>query len=61
VKDEEYLEALQSLGKEDKNKERTLYQDEGVLYRRLKLWIPCGLRDSVLQCELDSKIAGHMG
>jgi hypothetical protein len=61
VKDEEYLEALQSLGKEDEKTESTLHQEEGVLYRKLKLWVPCSLRDSVLQSEHDSKVAGHMG
>jgi hypothetical protein len=61
AKDKEYLEALQSLGKEDEKTESTLHQEEGVLYRKLKLWVPCGLRDSVLQSEYDSKVAGHMG
>jgi hypothetical protein len=32
-----------------------------VLYRKPKLWVPCGLRDSVLQSKHDSKVAGHMG
>jgi hypothetical protein len=41
AKDEEYLEALQSLGKEDEQTESTLHQEEGVLYRKLKLWVPC--------------------
>jgi hypothetical protein len=43
AKDEEYLEALQSLGKEDEKTESTLHQEGGVLYRKLKLWVPCGL------------------
>ena len=27
----------------------------------MKLWVPCGLRKSVLESEHDSKVAGHMG
>jgi hypothetical protein len=60
AKDEEYLEAIQSLGKEDEKTESTLHQEAGVLYRKLKLWVPCGLRDSLLHSEHDSKVAGHM-
>jgi hypothetical protein len=41
--------------------ESTLYQEEGVLYTSLKHWVPCGLRDSVLQGEYHSKVAGYMG
>jgi hypothetical protein len=37
VKDKEYLEALQSLGKEDEKTLHTLHQKEGVLYITLKL------------------------
>jgi hypothetical protein len=56
-----YLEALQSLGREDQKTESTLHQEEGVQYKKLKLWVPCSLRDSVLQSEQDSKVASHMG
>jgi hypothetical protein len=41
--------------------ESTLNQEEEVLYRKLKLWVPCGLRDSVLQRDYDSKVAGYIG
>jgi hypothetical protein len=61
AKDKEYLEGIQSLDRQDEKMESTLYQEEGVLYRKLKLWVPCGLRDGVLQSEYDSKVAGHMG
>jgi hypothetical protein len=43
VRDEEYLEALQSLSKEDQKTESTLHQEEGVLYRKVKPWVPYGL------------------
>jgi hypothetical protein len=60
AKDEEYLEALQSLGKEDrKNSEHLTSRRRGAI-QKVKLWVPCGLRDSVLQSEHDSKVAGHM-
>jgi hypothetical protein len=39
---------VQSLGKEDDKIESTLDQDEGVLYRMLKLWVLYGHWDSVL-------------
>jgi hypothetical protein len=61
TKDEQYLEALQSLGKEDDKMESSVHQDEGVLYRKLKLWVPCDLRDSLLHSEPDLKVAGHIG
>jgi hypothetical protein len=61
AKDEEYLKALQSLGKEDEKMESTLHYEDGVLYRKVKLWVPCGLRDGVLRSEHDSKVAGNMG
>jgi hypothetical protein len=37
AKDKEYLEALQSLAKEDEKMESTLHQEEAVLDRNLKL------------------------
>jgi hypothetical protein len=61
AKNEEYEEALKSPGKEDEKTESILHQEDGVLYRKLNLWVPCGLRDSVLQSEHDSKVAGHIG
>jgi hypothetical protein len=60
AKDEEYLVALQSLGKED-NKTESLFHQEVVLYRKLKLWGSCDLGDSVLQSEYDLKVVGHIG
>jgi hypothetical protein len=48
VKDLGYLEALQSLGKEHEKTESTVHHEEGVLYRKLTLWVPCRLGDSVL-------------
>jgi hypothetical protein len=42
AKDGEYLEALQTLGKENETIQSTVHQ-EGVLYRQLKLWVACGL------------------
>jgi hypothetical protein len=61
AKDKEYLEALQSLGKDNEKTESTLHQEEGVIYRNVNPLIPCGLRDRVLQSEHDSKVSGHMG
>jgi hypothetical protein len=41
--------------------ESTLHQEEGVIYRKLKLWVLCSLRDSVLQSKHESTVAGYMG
>jgi hypothetical protein len=38
AKDEMYLEAVESLGKEAEKPESTYYQKEGVLYRKINLW-----------------------
>jgi hypothetical protein len=35
--------------------------EDGILYRKGMLWVPCGLVPSVLKSEHDSKIAGHFG
>jgi hypothetical protein len=35
--------------------------EDGILYRKMKLWIPNDLIQTVLESEHDSKIAGHFG
>jgi hypothetical protein len=52
---------MKSLEKNEENTHDTLSQEEVVLYHRARLWVPCGLRTSVLESEHDSKVAGHMG
>jgi flagellar motility protein MotE (MotC chaperone) len=62
LKDEDYKKAMKSLEKKiEENSHDTLSQEEGVLNHRARLWVPCGIRTSVLESEHDSKIAGHMG
>ncbi|RAL63904.1 hypothetical protein DID88_003092 [Monilinia fructigena] len=34
---------------------------EGLLYRKNRLWVPSELRKSVLESEHDTRVAGHMG
>jgi hypothetical protein len=61
LKDEDYKEAMKTLEKNEENSHDTLSQEEGVLYHRARLWVPCSIRTSVLESEHDSKVAGHMG
>jgi hypothetical protein len=61
LKDEDYKEAMKSLEKNKENSHDTLSQEEGVLYHCARLWVPCGIRTSILESEHDSKVAGHMG
>jgi hypothetical protein len=35
--------------------------EDGILYRKMKLWVPKGLIQTVLESEHDSKIVGHFG
>jgi putative transposase len=35
--------------------------ENGILYRKMKLWVPKDLIMMVLESEHDSKIAGHFG
>jgi hypothetical protein len=49
------------LEKNEKNSHDTLNQEEGVLYHRTRLWVPCGLGTRVLESEHDSNAAGHIG
>jgi hypothetical protein len=60
-KDEDYKQAMKRLEKEEENGPETFSQEDEVLYQRMGLWIPCGLRTSILGREYDSKVAGHMG
>jgi hypothetical protein len=52
---------MKSLEKNEENSHDTLSQEEGVLYHHARLWVPCGIRTSVLESEHDSKVADHMG
>ncbi|CCE34872.1 uncharacterized protein CPUR_08811 [Claviceps purpurea 20.1] len=47
------------LDNEDKGEIFTL--EEGLLYRKGRLWIPTSLETEVLVSEHDTKVAGHMG
>jgi hypothetical protein len=58
--DEDYKVAMRSLEKNEENSHDTLSQEEGVLYHRARLCVPCSIRISILESEHDSKVAGHM-
>jgi hypothetical protein len=60
-KDEEYKKELNHLLENQEQEQNILHQEEGILYRKLKLWVPSGLRLEVCESEHDSKVATHMG
>jgi hypothetical protein len=35
--------------------------EDGILYQKMKLWVPKDLVKTVLESEHDSKIEGHFG
>jgi hypothetical protein len=54
--DPAYLEARATV---DTKKDLSL--EDGLLYRKNRLWVPENLRKDVLESEHDSMVAGHMG
>jgi hypothetical protein len=66
---EEFLKMVRDAGQNDKDyreaaakqvKEPFMIED-GILYRKMKLWVPKDLIQTVLESEHDSKIVGHFG
>jgi hypothetical protein len=65
---EELLKMVRNAGQNDQDyweaakqvKEPFMIED-GILYRKMKLWVPKDLIQTVLESEHDSKIAGHFG
>jgi hypothetical protein len=60
-KDEEYKNELNHLLENEEQEQNILHQEDGILYRKLKLWVPSRLRLEVCESEHDNKVAGHMG
>ncbi|CCE34844.1 uncharacterized protein CPUR_08783 [Claviceps purpurea 20.1] len=54
--DDEYKAVLDNVDRAD-----TFTLDEGLLYRKGRLWVPTTLQRDVLTSEHDTKVAGHMG
>lgn len=52
--DPEYQSHLKGPGKDEK-------VEDGLLYRKNRLWVPTALQKEVLESEHDTKVAGHMG
>jgi hypothetical protein len=52
---------LNHLLENEEHEQNILYQEDGILYRKLKLWVPSGLRLEVCESEYDSKVASHIG
>jgi hypothetical protein len=61
LKDQDYVKAMDSLRGGNKHTDESLQEQDGILFRRFRLWIPSSLRDDVLVSEHDSKVVGHMG
>jgi hypothetical protein len=65
---EEFLKMVRDAGQNHKNyweaakqvKEPFMIED-GILYRKMKLWVPKDLIQTVLESEHNSRIAGHFG
>ena len=61
-KDEQYQQGLEALGSEQERRDNHfLAIQDGLLYRKSRLYVPRGLRESILESEHDSKVAGHFG
>jgi hypothetical protein len=65
---EEFLKMVRDAGQNDKDYREAAKQvkepfmiEDGILYRKMKLWVPKDLMQTVLELEHDSKIAGHFG
>jgi hypothetical protein len=52
---------MDSLRGGNKCADEILHEEDGILFRRLRLWIPLSLTDEVHISEHDSKIAMLMG
>jgi hypothetical protein len=60
-KDGEYMKALEIVKRDMETEETTiLHQEDGILFRKMTLWVPNGLRTEILESEYDTKVAGHM-
>jgi hypothetical protein len=44
-----------------RKKKDNLHQDDEILDRKLKLWVPCKLKSKIRKSEHDTMIAGHIG
>jgi hypothetical protein len=61
-KDKEYQKELKILRTEkEENEQNILHQEEGILLRKLNLWVLTGLRLEIGQSEHDTKVASHIG
>jgi hypothetical protein len=65
---EEFLKMVRDAGQNDKDYREAAKQvkepfmiEDGILYQKMKLWVPKDLIQTVLESEHDSKIAGHFG
>jgi UDP-3-O-acyl-N-acetylglucosamine deacetylase len=63
-----FLKMVRDAGQLDKDYQAATKQvkeplmiEDGILYRKMKLWVPKDLVKMVLESEYDSKIVGHFG
>lgn len=60
--DAQYQEGLQAISTEEGRKNNpVLTEEDGLLYYKLRLYIPKDLEATVLASEHDSRVAGHFG
>jgi hypothetical protein len=65
---EDFLKMVRDAGQNNKDYREVAKQvkepfmiEDGILYRKMKLWVPKDLIQTVLELEHDSKIVGHFG
>jgi hypothetical protein len=65
---EEFLKIVRDARQNDKDYQEVAKQvkepfmiEDGILYQKMKLWVPKDLIQTVLESEHDSKVAGHFG
>jgi hypothetical protein len=61
-KDKKYQKELEILRTEkEENEQNIRHQEEGILFRKFKIWVPTGLRSEICESEHEMKVADHMG
>jgi hypothetical protein len=60
-KDKKYQKELKMLRMErEENEQNILHQEKSILFQKLSLWVPMGLRSEICNGEHDTKVASHM-
>jgi hypothetical protein len=46
--------------KSEEKAQNIRHQEDGVLFRKLKLWVPTGRRAKICESEHDTEVGSHM-